>query len=630
MQPYSTDFENVRKGISRKPIKREAVMDDIRYLRSHFIEHGYSQPSYAKVKNINLRKALAAFRCTLDMWESIPISKSMSKDEIYFRCIDEGHAFWETVKKSRSTTLRYLTSETNTLVDEEYILSTYEGYDSMLHERYLIKWDDTAEVNDIRYAFLPVSNNQREDEFRKRVKALFKDFRIEEVDFSDSLDMLSSLKNSVMYDPIKKKSVLMREFWIRDPQVAGPYFAKRAVVPILGGSTRDTGVGDPGTVLKVKLLNNLARAISERVPYSANAPVNDVNARLRRVLRHNSFLHLDFKKYGLTFPRALTNIMIEEISEVSGLNLDVLKIKDFFVEIDGETYRTERGTMLGWLDSINSLAVCALLHFLNSERELRFDFITFNDDVEIAKNLLHDQSRGLEMLRMAVVAEIASFDIPISMDKSYGSKACVFLEKYAFFDHYGLDMQKCQLSLGAHAQSLTSQFHWQAKLMSSIGSQAYTNDYIEDRELYSIVEEFFPEEVSTSLWSGGWSIRYDRDLNLSYTDCSPKGVYIGKELQKFKSPNYTTSRVSTSRTDDIRERVEELAYHSSSSELARHILGEVEPLSTIHQEIDTIKQTFDEYCFQYEGRSVDFPLRVVWSIGESFRHFDKDNPGLLS
>jgi len=322
------DYDHVRFGTPSGTVKFEESKKDLEILISHFLSNGYSTWPSSKITQ-HLKRHVALFRASLDLWDNIcPIEKSMCKEEIYYRCLTEGPQFTEWVKKARSTSLRFASSETNTEIDEEYLLDNYKGYNSMINEKYLIHWDDTKDIDDVKYSFIPARNLRGED-FRKRVKRLFKDFRIGECDFSDSINMIDSIKNSVINDPKTGKNVLMREVWSEGIEPVGPYFASRRVVPIHPGGTRDTGVGDPASVLKVKQLNQLSRTISEKLPYSANAPDTVCNARLKRVLKRNGFIHLDFKKFGLSFPRLLTNILIEEIGVVSKIDTSHLIFTNF-------------------------------------------------------------------------------------------------------------------------------------------------------------------------------------------------------------------------------------------------------------------------------------------------------------
>lgn len=612
------EYDTVRFGIPSGTIKFDEVIEERKLLVTHFLNHGYDNWPYSKL-SAKFRRHVALFRANLDFWEVFSKSKVFCKDEIYFRCLTEGHTFAETVKKTRSTCYRAFTSETDNDVEEQYYSEAYDGYNSILHERYLIHWDDTHVIDDIKYCFMPVGQS-RKYEFQRLLNEMWDDFRLDELEWPDEFDMLASLKNTRMYDPVTKKSSLMREFWDSGVDPRGPYFAKRTVVPTEPGTTRDTGVGDPGTILKVKQLNALARIISEKLPYSANAPAHTANGRLKRVLKRDMFLHLDFKKFGLTFPRELMNVLIEKIQESSGLDLDHLIIRQFYVEIDKEVYSTSRGTMLGWLDSINSICVSAILHRL--AKDLKFDFITFNDDVEISKRG-SEYKDTLELLRAAVLSTIDFFDIPISINKTFGSRASVFLERYAYYDRYNIDMYKEQLTVKAYARSCVASHPWQAKLLFAAADQWTKSTYARDRCIDTCPVEFRKVENTLPLWSGGWYIRRKNGLDLALKESDDLGNRLGLELQKFKPPRYATKPEKVSDNNRIYTCVNNKALYSTpgDSYLHRNNL-EVENLREVNHEIDYIYSCIETRVDLYSGRDEKFPRIVLDIVQKQCRGWD--------
>lgn len=611
-----SEYEFTRYGIPNGALNFEKESEGRSRLIRHFIASGYCTFPSTKI-NKNLRKHVAYFRAHLDLWEKLCPNRSMCKEEIYYRCLTEGPAFCDWLKKARSTSFRAYTAETNTSIEEEYLINNYSGYNSVIHERYLINWDTSAETDDVKYAFIEPAKIDKE-RFRKRVRRFFDDFRISEIDFPENFDMIGAMKNSVMHDPNKNKNILMRSFWSDDINPHQPYYATRRVVPIEAGNVRDTGVGTPSTILKVKQLNMLARVISEKVRYCANAPEEVCNARLKRVLQRNAFLHLDFKKFGLTFPRDLTNVLIEEIGKDSGLDVSHLLINEFFYEIEGEVYKSTSGTTLGWLDPINCLAVCAMLHWLSCEEELGFDFISFNDDVEISKFMSNSNvENGLELLRVAVISEIASFGVPISLDKTFGSRASVFLERYAYYDQYGIDMYKEQLTVKAYAQSLCTLYPWQAKMFHAAAEMWTKNDYATDRCIETCPVEFRTEEATTSLWSGGWFIPRKDKLDYSLVETDRKGYYLGLELSKFVPRTYSSRIEVTSSAEEIDKTVQRRTRNAYSSDF--YMLGkERTSVGEINSDIENVREGLETYLFRYEGKE-QFALRVSWLTERNLR-----------
>jgi hypothetical protein len=606
---YTNDFEFVRYGLPSGAISFKKHTSDREKLLRHFRSSGYS--TFPTEIDCDLRKHVALFRASLDLWEQFSKDKVFSKDEIYYRCILEGPSFAEFIKKSRSTCLRAFSSETETEIEEEYFHDTYSGYNSIIHERYLINWDSTDEVDDIKYSFID-TNPIDEEEFRGYVKDLFDDFSIGECRAPEELDLLRELKNTKMYDPVNDKTALMRSFWGNDVSEDSSYFAKRVVVPIEAGNVRDTGIGDPATILKVKQLNGLARIISERVPYMVNCPEKIANERLKRVLKRNAFLHLDFKKFGLTFPRKLMNIVIEEIGEYLDTEVKHLLITDFVVKIDNECYKTVRGTMLGWLDSINCIAVTAILHSLIKHGGLKFDFVTFNDDVEISTRAT-DPGATLNLLKLAVCAKLSSFDILISVNKTYGSRASVFLERYAYYDrYYDLDMYKEQLTVKAYAQSLCTVYPWKAKMLFAAAEQWTKSKYATDRCIDTCKVEFTTDEITQPLWCGGWYITKKDGLDISLQLGSNKLNSLGILLQKWKSKNYTQEGYIAPSNAVIQNKVENLVFNASSPGLAKLEFEGIETLEEINQEtISTATGAFFRLSVNYFGSDTEFTNKVL-------------------
>jgi len=584
---HTNAYEFVRYGLPTGVVDFESVTDDRNTLINHYFSRGWTQ--IPKLKNAQFQKHVALFRCSLDLYEEFATDMVFSKDEIYIRCLREGPAFTEFIKKSRSVCLRAKTAETDVDIDEDYYFEEYTGYNSLISERYLIHWDDKSSVDDVKYAFIPTKDVDI-DKFRSNVKEMFSDFKIPDLNWDLEFDMLDGLKATQMYDPITKRSTLMREFWNQDISVDAPYFARRAVVPTTPGSTRDTGVGDPSTILKVKQINMLCRVISEAIPYSANCPGSVANQRYKRVLKRNGFLHLDFKKFGLTFPRALMNVFLEEVELVSGISTKHLIIDDFTVEIDGKCYQTARGTMLGWLDAVNSLCVCAIIHSMIN-RGLPIDFVTFNDDVEIScKCDPGTEGTELGLIRDLLILELDSFDIPISLSKTYGSKASVFLERYCYFTrHYNLDMYKEQLTVAAYAKSLVTTFVWQAKLFHAAAEQWTKSTYATDRCIMTCPVEFRPEEAALSLWAGGWFIWKKDGMDQALETSDKLGLILGQELAKWKSTLYSTPRHKVSNMQKISVALHKRREEAMSSTMYNHVHDTHETLADINDEVPAIR-----------------------------------------
>jgi len=608
-----SDYEFVRYGEPEGIVNFDKVKDDREALIRHYHARGWNNPPACKDREF--QKHVKYFRVCLDFWEQFSKDRVFSKDEIYIRCLSEGHTFTKYLKKCRATCLRVYTSETATNYEEDEFHEEYSGYNSIIHERYLIYWDDRDEIDDVKYAFIPQTlTEDKTAQFEKMFEQMISDFRIHEEVFDEQFDLISLMRNTKMHDPVKDKQSLMRDFWSGEIELDAPYYAKRSVVPTECGRTRDAGIGDPSTILKVKMLNYLARVISEKLPYSANCPAGVANARLLRVLKRNGFIHLDFKAFGLTSPRPLMNVMIRKIGKMANIDVTHLVIDDFFINIDGTTYRTERGTVLGWLDSVTSLAVCAILHNLVREG-YDIDFITFNDDVEISTRCVTDVQGKLELYRSLAIAKLSYFDFLISLDKTYGSLASVFLERYCYYDrNYGLDMYKEQLTVKAYASSCVTTYPWKAKMLYAAAEQWTKSDYAADRCRSTIKVEFDSDEYNAPLYAGGWIIPSANGIDTSLVDASELQNVLGHHLGKWKTPAYTQQVNKMTKHEDIKEKINSNAYHSERPSEGGKLFNLEDTFDTINIETDNLLMHVSVIGEGYHGRDPFLPNRVYRSI----------------
>jgi hypothetical protein len=451
----------------------------------------------------------------------------------------------------------------------------------------------------VKYCFMPTTDEVHD--FENIFDSFLKSIPVSSRDFDAAIDILGSLKNTQMYDPTQKKSNLMREFWTQDIDLDEPYYAKRTVVLTFPGSTRDTGVGTPSTIAKVKAINKLCRTILQACTHSANAPSAIANERLIRVLGRTMFLHLDFKKYGLTFPRALMNVALRKIGEHYDFDMSELIINSFFLEIDGTVYETARGTCLGWLDCLNELCVHAILHSIKTKYGVKFDHIGFNDDFEISFFAGRDKRTKAEMMRDIVLSQFAHFDIPISLSKSYVSEASVFLERYSHFDVYKLNMYKEQLTVKAFAMSLVTTYPWKAKMYFSSAWQWTKNDYAADRCLKTCPREFGDRELVSSLICGGWFTPVESGLDRSFEYEDDLTLRLACELRKMTRPKISTKPSGNHSVSKIRETVYKKVLYSKSPTEGKENYSMEETTEDLNLEVSDMVLQYQFRAHQYEG-----------------------------
>jgi hypothetical protein len=356
----------------------------------------------------------------------------------------------------------------------------------------------------------------------------------------------------------------------------------RRIVPVSPGNVRDTAVPDYPTLKHIKLLHVHARKLSERCEYSGNCSLKDLNERVKRVQKSSLFLHLDFKKFGLTAPRGLTNIFLEELGKGH------LKIPRCFLINDEEVLETSRGGgALGWLDPLFQLVVTAIiLSFVKKHKIKGFDFIGFMDDFEIG--FYRKREEEAEVIRDLLIRELESWGFFISYNKTYISKMSIFLENYHGERNYGLSMNKHQLAVQSFAKSLCAEFSFKAKIYYAEGSKYIKSSRIRDMCMNSI-KPIFEEEFSKPVMLGGWlwPVDYRGGLDLSLEQASLKDLEFISLISRYKEPHLMPKFVDV-KLDTIVRRKKKLIQSSYKRTLEKGALSfdETPPLS--QDEIDRL------------------------------------------
>lgn len=518
------EFYRPRLGIPEGFISWDDNKDDIMRIISLFISKGYW---HTRPKDINpeLRKHIEAFRNRLDCYEIIVQDKVFSREELYFRCLSEGPAFTSFIKKSREMSLQAKISISDVNLDWDYVHEEYTGYDSILNEAHLIYWDDSEEVVDWPYSLIEPKAID-EDKLEGMVRRLFRLAKIDNFEGHDIINIISQVANKkTSLNTEDGATALLKDAWT--PTEGGEWYATRKVVPTIPGKTRDTGVGDIETLCKVKLIHKHARAVSELVPYSANCPFQILNRRLNRIRGKSNFLHVDFRKFGLTFNRGVPNTVLKV------LNKEHLQIKEFYLNAD-RIIKTKRGGVLGWFDPLVALGVIAIL--LNTKCENGWkdmDFLVFNDDVEIGFD--EHSEYEIERRRLIILRDLEQFDFIISYRKVFASRGSIFLEEYCG-DFNGLNMNKTQALVKQYGKSLSTPYGWEAKMYYAEACRHVESSALRDICQGSI-DPLFPEEYDKPVELGGWTHFYKRGLNDALSEATHEDLKFFLKMTKYKEPH---------------------------------------------------------------------------------------------
>jgi len=568
------DKQPIREKCPSLTVKRDECSKDIASAISTYMEEGMD--GIPKV-NQPLRYHLTKFRACLLVYDRIVDKKVFSIEELYLRCLTEGIDFTNFIKKSRQQSLQLKIAEGLIEVDDEYSHDEYSGYDSILNERYLIPWDDTDDIEDWIWSMEEAPKVP--EDAKDILLDMFNDLDLSSICINDTVDIHGSMKGSksALLNGLDETTYLRN---IRTDEYAESYVATRRVVPVYPGGTRDTGVGDALTLHKVQRVNAIARSICDSLPYSANTSNEKINSRINRIRKGKAFLHLDFKKFGLTAPRESINNVLELVGKPE------LKVNEFILKVEDEQYYTNKGTVLGWFDSMIAVTICSIIHKIR-KKDKKLDFIIFNDDVEITyygKNAIEK----LLQYRSVIIHELEKYGFIISHRKTYVSKEMIFLEQYYKFKD-DFDMNKTQLMIKPYVEALTTQHKWVAKLEHARANQYCPDDLLSDMIINSMKPEFNKEEVNWPVQIGGWKFHIEDGRDTGLELVTAQQLFFFDKLRNFKSPHLTKKMVeiTTTRISLNRDKIIKEATKTDLSAMGLKVERDT-PISITEDEIDAI------------------------------------------
>lgn len=524
------DYLRPRLGIPSGFLEASEHTDDIAKVVNATIKSGYRIVIPNSI-NLKLRRHLEHFRNHLNVYDILIKDKVFSVEELWYRSLTEQADFTKFIKKSRAGSFQAKHALEESNIAEQYQHPEYKGYDSIFHETFFPYWDDSDSIEDYLYSMIP---NERCPTIKPFLEDLLIDYEIEiknpKVHFLQPI----AGKKTISSKDVTKTTLLKNAWHLSD--TGGEYYAHRVVVPTAPGQTRDSAVADVTTLNAVKICNSAARKFSEELPYSANCSHDLLHKRMFRMRRNRVFLHVDFKKFGLTAPRAVINTVL------GFLGLKNLRISRFFLEVGGDVIETTRGSALGWMDPITAIGVIAILHNLRKREKWNdMDFIVFNDDVEIGFKGNHP----LEVLALRkdlIIRELESFDFILSHRKIFYSKMMIFLENYSEGVAIPTGMNKNQLICKLYAKSLSTPFKWKAKALHAEAHLKVQNSVITEICMNSIVSRDEAEE-SSPVELGGWRFKIDKEkigdrpLNLGIEEATPEEMYYFVRMRRYREPH---------------------------------------------------------------------------------------------
>lgn len=518
--------------IPKNPLRfSECEADRIRVLRA-IKRYGEDEVPHL---NSPFKEHYQLFKKKLDLWWEIPIKKAISKLEIIEGTLTLGPSFATWLKRARYFSYVNEVAIGDPNIPEEYILEGYYGYDSIFRESDLIHW--VEETDDLAFSFIKLPEEFDEDNLRAEINRYLDDV-FPKCEFPKEIRPLGWIKPSRSYDPVKERSIPVRDAIRGLHEVKPGFFGKRTVINPFPGGVRDTVMADPDTLGKMKLIKEHFSEICRHS--TTNGMSKNLDKRLERVLSRKLFHHLDFKKMGLTFPRRYFTIFGEEIAK-RGHEIPFLEdVKDIYVDIDGDVFQTVRGYCLGWFNEAVTVLIEIFVRLWARTYNLSIDFIVFNDDV-----LIGDQDSDPEtycgLIKLSFIEFFNSYSIFLSDRKIFSSKSAQFLEEYYMDESCKLDMRKRQIGTSLFAKAFLSRSIWKRKMYCNIAYQYYNNNDL----LYELAQGVFEaseDEFERPYLAGGWVTPYFEGLDDSLANVNHlkyivalKDVTVRKTAEGLKS-----------------------------------------------------------------------------------------------
>lgn len=478
------------------------------------IDYPYRKVSYFPFEDINLISEIRKFLISLDAYiESY-------KPVIPIRDLLVGVA-----QKDFATTLKRIRWKSIVESWGADIFSTPEWYNDVKHffiedvgqifnYAYLIYWE-VDEPDDYKYGDIPLKQDSSMlEKFRLSVRSILPDTQIKKVERDEILLIQSnsiSLSEESKVFHFRGKHKNLRFSHYRSP-------CNRSVIRVSPANERDSVILEINDLNRVTWIDQQAREVLEEMEGHIHLRSEEEIQRRIKNLSDNYnkqyFLHRDIQKEGITKPRNLLQIILEEL-HAKYPYLDAFESTDFYGNFkvrmaDNSLFEPIRGHGLGMANALTTIMQIAVHNLILKESgetediiEGKCDSLYLNDDSVVALESEED-AEAYWNIEDVVLAGLGLIREPRKSFLSHGR--FVIAERY--YDAY----RKKFLSKEHYLRReilliLTAANVVQAKAMFSSLCQFVQNDLIEryKEEIYSFWGyEFFPEEIDYPTIVGGW------------------------------------------------------------------------------------------------------------------------------
>jgi len=254
------------------------------------------------------------------------------------------------------------------------------------HQNFNPQWlpNFYQEVSDFEdYSFIPVeSDPDALDEFRDSVTSILS--TIKSFKYITREEVLYSIDNTLTFDPLKNK----KEFKLSNDRVRNSIgICKYESIPVGFCNKRDGFILNTEGSKWISWLDANVRSVLEEIPESAMHHDFEVSkSRVSSLTRYLDFIMIDLKKEGLTKPRILLKIMLEELRKK--FDFEVFNpegYEDLQVIKDGKIVTPLRGHGLGMANGLTTLMHIAVWRIIRTrlkeiDETFRGEFVAYNDD----------------------------------------------------------------------------------------------------------------------------------------------------------------------------------------------------------------------------------------------------------
>jgi hypothetical protein len=378
--------------------------------------------------------------------------------------------------------------------------------------------DDT--VDDLKYGFIDYKINESYiKKFRRETKKLLQSLDdIEEIDPFE-LQMLNSSSTSKVNDKHLPHWTLNPKEKIKFSRSIG--LVDRSIIQVSPDNARDSVILSAPSLNRVRWIDRQTQLVIEQIEECwMNLSNSDIKSKIYKTFYdYPHILCRDLRKEGITKPRELVRILLEEL-KIRYPNAKAYEFPDFYddysiKDINKEIIYPKRGHGLGMANALTSLMQAVVSRLI--ERSMKFSIDDFrsrnyNDDYIVGFKNLDDLEEYWDK-EGEILEKLGLIRVPTKSFEAHD--AGVLCEEY-FSEKISTINNKESIRRYEILRCLLAHNIVEAKeMVQSIQDNGFLDDYIE--EIISFWGyEFFPGEESLPAKFGGWLSYKILGVNLDF------------------------------------------------------------------------------------------------------------------